>query len=73
MKTAKQIWESLTPCQQSDLADVCGVPRPIWSHSPGTIATRRALARKGLYLFANEKGGPGPTELGRRVARHAPR
>jgi hypothetical protein len=59
----QQIWDSLSPSQKAALCCHSGVPLPLYTHLNFTVASIRALARRGLWDFDQGKA----TRLGKRV------
>ena len=67
--TAQQIWDSLSPSQKAALCCHNGTPLPLYTHLNFTVASMRALTRRGLWDFDQAK----PTRLGKRVLKCAPK
>lgn len=69
--TPQQIWDNLPPPQKAALCCHTGTPLPIYTHLNFTVASMKALQRKGLWYSSQEGGGPTP--LGQRVVKCAPK
>lgn len=67
---AEQIWANLPQSQKAALCILTGTPLPLWTHLNYTVASVRALVRKGLWKTSGESG---PTPLGKRVLKAVPK
>ncbi len=66
-----EVWAALSPSQKAALCCHTGTPYPLWTHLNFTVASMKALQRRGLW-YSQQEGG-GPTPLGLRVVACAPK
>lgn len=65
-ESVDQIWSGLSVAMRHELCYRAGVPVPVVAGAVGTVATVRALVRRGLLTQRPHR----VTRLGRRVARY---